>query len=441
MRFKKFRIGEKILNFPSQTWNDIVDEVEKLRNSLDHIEDTRKPKEKSPVIVRLVWSGGSLLEPGHAVKLSSSVFDPTTDVSAPFSGLTFHCGPFGAAESLEKYAITIGPIEGGGAGVGYGFIPEATWAKVLISDTGHTFAKIISGGTVLESSDTDGLLIIWKPSGTGEKWCVIPLAGSNTSTSTPPLRAFELTANKALSSATATAKWLDLDGNLVGDAVTLHDPEHRFSGRIADNLYGGSLGFRGYALLRHDLAEEDPEQYDIIEMDALMEFIKGDVVKVSTYPTPGSTLVARYQEEINSAGYDRMPPAAANSEVGFHDDSEIYDTDSIAEPDNEADAEEVEHVLLQLTDPDASPPEYRVYEVKRSSGSSGGVTFVGKTTGTIPARVDVDTPGTQTSSVVDVKEGTIVGDLHNWSQLDIEANFFVSGFECDGNMVIVDVWC
>jgi hypothetical protein len=80
----------------------------------------------------------------------------------------------------------------------------------------------------------------------------------------------------------------------------------------------------------------------------------------------------------------------------------------------------------------------------RGSGGGGGgetSTFVGKTTATIPARVDDDTPGEGDSSDVDIKEGSIVGSLHNWSNIEIGTGYFISGFECDGNTIVNDIWC
>lgn len=352
--------------------------VERMSEQVGEIYDDRKPKSKSPVIVQLVWDGETALEPGATVELGAAVFDPTTSDSAPFSGLIFNCTAFSGAAELSDYAITMGPISSGG-GVGYGIMPEAYWAKVDVTDEAHTNAIIDAAGTLLASAESGGLRIVWKPSGTGEKWCVVSLMGGS-SDSQPPLRAFELTANKNLASATATAKWLDIDGNLIGDDVTLHDPEHRFSGRIEDDLYSGSNGFRGYALLRTDLASEEPDQWDIVEMDSLYEFIKAEIVKVSNYPSVGVTTVARYQEEINQHGYDRHPPASANSEVGYELDTEIFDEDDyLTDPDDSEPGESTaKPVLMQLTDPDTEPPTYRVCEVKPAASSGGGSPLMGR---------------------------------------------------------------
>lgn len=162
---------------PAASLNDLIDSEARRRLTLATIDDQRKPKNKSPVIVQLLWDGESAIEPGHCVKLGAVAIDPTVDETAPFAGLAFHCDEFSGAETLVNYAITLGEIAGGGAGVGFGYMPLATWAKVDVTDAGHTRAVISSAGTLLASAQTGGQRIIWKPAATGEQWCVVSIGG------------------------------------------------------------------------------------------------------------------------------------------------------------------------------------------------------------------------------------------------------------------------
>lgn len=172
----RFRFGERRRSLPSETLNALVEGEQKRRMELATIDDVRKPTAKSPVLVQLVWSGGSQLAPGSVVKLGAAVLDPTTVAHAPFSGLKFHCSAYTGGDSSAPGAITIGPIAGGGTGVGYGYLSEATWALVNVTNAAHTHAAA-AASTVLQSG-TAGARIVWKPSGTGEKWCVIELSGT-----------------------------------------------------------------------------------------------------------------------------------------------------------------------------------------------------------------------------------------------------------------------
>lgn len=162
---------------PASTFNELVAQVEEMRKQLSAIDDERRPRPKSTVLVQLIWDADDPVEPGNCVKLGIIADDPTYFGYVPFSGLTLHADKYDAAETPEKYAITLEPIEGGGSGVGFGFMPNATWAKVDITDAGHTKATIDAAGTLLASSATAGQLIVWKPSGTGEKWCVVQIGG------------------------------------------------------------------------------------------------------------------------------------------------------------------------------------------------------------------------------------------------------------------------
>jgi len=252
-KLRKIQVGNPRAQIGAQTFNELVEGEQSRRRELSTIEDTRSPQAKSPVVARLVWTGATLLAPGSTVKLTKSAFDETTDESAPFSGLTFHCeafadgdqgspyaismGPIAAAVTADgtlttrsdddtgvltmddgmhgiatgdvvdvqwadgsRLAITVGtvagttvPIDGGrgdvlpaestavtvvrSANVGFGVMPQAYWAKVNLSSATHTTAKRPASGTTLDSAVSAELGILWKPEGTGEKWCVVEVGG------------------------------------------------------------------------------------------------------------------------------------------------------------------------------------------------------------------------------------------------------------------------
>lgn len=173
---KSIRFGDRLPAFPAKTFNALIAGEEARRNSLANDDDPRRAKSKSTVIVQLVWAGAGLLPPGNVVKLGEVVHDPTADASAPFSGLKFHCDTFEAEDGSDKFAITLGPIKGGGTGVGYGVMPNAWWAKVDINDLAHTTCGPPDTGTLLESG-RGSIQIVWKQAGTGEKWAVVGFGG------------------------------------------------------------------------------------------------------------------------------------------------------------------------------------------------------------------------------------------------------------------------
>lgn len=133
-----------------RTWDGLVAGEMRQRNALKTIDDQRRPKTKSPVIIQLAWLGDELIEPGHAVKLVASLVDPTIDDSAPYSGLSFLARPFEEGEPLQGYAITMGPIK-----------PASTAAGTLSTRTdGNTGTLTLGGGHGIVTGDV--LTLVWE---------------------------------------------------------------------------------------------------------------------------------------------------------------------------------------------------------------------------------------------------------------------------------------
>lgn len=177
------RIGERVTGIAGQTMNALIAGELRDRRKLSALDDTRTPKQKLPVVVSLVWAGSDKVEPGDVVKLVDVLFTYEEEESAPFSGLQFNADVF-AGEYDAPFAIALGPIDPAVTGegdvvvensIGYGFIPDAYWARVAVSDAGHEFAHIPTSGKLLASNATNGQRIIWKPTGTGTKWCVVAI--------------------------------------------------------------------------------------------------------------------------------------------------------------------------------------------------------------------------------------------------------------------------
>jgi hypothetical protein len=167
------------------------------------------------------------------------------------------------------------------------------------------------------------------------EWHVRLKGGGETA---PPLRRFELTADKSLTSATATAKFMAFDNSLVGSPVTIHDPAQLFSGRT---------GFRGYALLRTDLGVTDPDRYEIVTMERYAEFIVVEKYAPSTY---------RFVSTLSSEDdWWRIAPAAVDADVSLNDPGEILDSIPTDQK-----------VIARLSDPDT--PTYDAISTFVSAG-------------------------------------------------------------------------
>ena len=106
----------------------------------------------------LIWNGGCRV---------GVVAGEVVDEAVPIDG------GYGDDLPAEDAAIrvTLSAVVGGV------ILPEAYWAKVDFSSADHRTASPPATGTVLESETGGPLLIVWKETGTGEKWAVVQMAG------------------------------------------------------------------------------------------------------------------------------------------------------------------------------------------------------------------------------------------------------------------------
>jgi hypothetical protein len=366
----------------SRTFSQLVEGEMRERTRLKTIDDTRAPKQKSPVLSRLAWLGESTCPTNNIVKLVAPLILPANRPSVPFDGLAFFCDEFGEGDESAPYAIAMGPLkpavsapgtlttrsdddtgtltmDDGGHGIatgavvtllwdggsrggvavgtvagvsvpidggsgdvlpatstavrvvvsaplGYGVLPEAYWAKLSILDAAHTYAVRPTTGTLLQSAAAGDLPVLFKETGTGEKWAVVQLSNSidrkvgadstdgvpreligklaNTGVYNPSLhqpvyaqlqldgvgnppdnlvrlftalgegseevdrfRIFELTERKLTTDTHALARWLshDLEMNLAEAEESVSDPLHRFAGAAAGYAPWASEMLRG----------------------------------------------------------------------------------------------------------------------------------------------------------------------------------------------------
>lgn len=163
------------------------------------------------------------------------------------------------------------------------------------------------------------------------------------------VRRFQLTAAKTRAQATATAKWLDHAGNMVGGDITLHDPSQRFYGKITDYI-SGERGFQGYAMSRPDLAETDPDpsRWEIITCEGFAETV------VCTWV--GSPTNEWQLDSFSGDQWEWRRPVA--------DAAALTINDPLSFPSPTPGEKRIFHLL----DPDTSPPTYQVRTVKQVGG-------------------------------------------------------------------------
>ncbi len=171
-------VGQPLSSFPGGTFNELVRSEIRRRQDQATIPATTAPPahtEAPAAYVLLLWSEADPLPPGSLVVVGEVLQSPENDASVPYAGLQFHCRAPEEEDDLTKvpFAITKTPIAQGT--IGFGAIPNATWAQVVINSADDEFADLVADQVLLSSSASGRVPIIWKPSGTGQKWCVVAL--------------------------------------------------------------------------------------------------------------------------------------------------------------------------------------------------------------------------------------------------------------------------
>ncbi len=163
--FKKVRDGEK-LRIPARTYNAMVDAAQDYINRRNNINTNSKGLPDNIVYVKN--NTGAAVDSLNILGITGVAIFPTANQPVVFGGVV----PLIANHSNSRFVITAEPIANNSIGRAYATGCAAT--KVYIYDQTHNFADILDNDkTRLKSTVSGPATILWKESGTGEKWAVI----------------------------------------------------------------------------------------------------------------------------------------------------------------------------------------------------------------------------------------------------------------------------
>lgn len=168
----KLTIGAKVNSLPGGTINALIDDMQRLAVPPAKRDDRPASEHQSCNVVQLYWDQSSTIPPGSVVKLGAPIYDPGDRESTPFEGLRFRAVTPTGSDADAVLAVTSEPMPQDA--IGYGWMQNACWAQVSVSDAGHEYATT-QAGTTLASATSGELKIAWKESGTGTKWAVVLL--------------------------------------------------------------------------------------------------------------------------------------------------------------------------------------------------------------------------------------------------------------------------
>lgn len=176
---RKIHQGQELAGIPASGWNAFVDThhlVSQMREKpKGAARATSAPEHLSPVAIN--DAGETLTSRFPIVRLTTPAIAPadTTDTAGvALRGVQFKCAK-PDEDSLLTFAVLQGPCKNGEPAAAA--IVGLTWCIINVTDADHEFATAVDGDAAKLVSAASGVPIKWKPSGTGDKLCIVLLGG------------------------------------------------------------------------------------------------------------------------------------------------------------------------------------------------------------------------------------------------------------------------
>jgi hypothetical protein len=182
---QKAKAGDP-LKIPAATFNTFVDAAqEHLRRQRDI---ARTPVAERPPFETVLLKNASGADRGRfdVLGIDAPVFTPTDSLEAFTNGIAL-VGVTPTASHAGNFAVLVEPIQTGQ--IGRACILGACPVKVNVVSASDTFADVEAGVTGrLQSGSSGAARILWKESGTGEKWTVVRLGNPAGGVSAIPVK-------------------------------------------------------------------------------------------------------------------------------------------------------------------------------------------------------------------------------------------------------------
>lgn len=153
-----------------------VNHVTQNANRNQVAQGTRDGKNRRPYLpVEVLNDSGAAIDvPFPILRLTEPVVTVADNANAPYNEPEFN-GDTPNGDTGPAFVIVQGPIADGAAA------PAAliglSWCKVDVASESDTHATTIDGDNTKLQSGSSGVSIVWKESGTGEKWALVLLGG------------------------------------------------------------------------------------------------------------------------------------------------------------------------------------------------------------------------------------------------------------------------
>lgn len=169
--FKRASSGDK-LQIPAAAWNACLDAAEAHRNGGTPLPANGPQQFRQADIVLVKNSSGSTVSRFGVLGISGVIFTPSAALASFQNQVAFTGVTPTTADHKGKFLICLEPIANGK--VGRAWISGVCQVQIDVVDAAHGFCDVKnSDRTQLTSGGSGSARILYKPSGTGTKWCAV----------------------------------------------------------------------------------------------------------------------------------------------------------------------------------------------------------------------------------------------------------------------------
>ena len=209
------------LRIPAKVWNLVIDAVRAHLSQAGPSGGSGGFASSDSGVVMVRNDSGADRDAFNVLGIDDVEFDPATDLESfqyypILSGIT----PT-VADHAGRFVVLLDPVAAGeiGRAVASGVVP----VQVDVVAESDTFADVKDGDVAsLASGATGSATILWKPAGTGLKWCIVRLGGGAIAGDGLPPGGTTGQALEKLSNADGDAGWVSLPPGLPAGGGTYY---------------------------------------------------------------------------------------------------------------------------------------------------------------------------------------------------------------------------
>jgi hypothetical protein len=172
---KKVKPGDP-LKIPASTFNTFIDTARDFRARQQATSQQPRPGVKRDAVVYVRNNSGADRGRFDVLGINTPVFTPSDALEA-FQGGPALAGVTPTAAHGGRFMVMLTPTANGA--IGTAMIDGVCAVKVNVTDEAHAFADVADGQAgYLASGSSGSAAILWKESGTGQKWAIVRLGNA-----------------------------------------------------------------------------------------------------------------------------------------------------------------------------------------------------------------------------------------------------------------------